>query len=229
MKRRARDARGMTLIELMITLVVLTLVSGAIMSLFQATLKAYWKGTINTQAQQGGRIGFERLTREIRAARRLYTGTSAGFTFSLACSPSAPEISFVLPHYALVTLSGTPTTQVYTTDMSAQGQMPYDGTYVSYYLAASQPTPTNETPTPNSTGPYFVRTTYTISSSTLSSSTIASNVTALSFLDAVTAACPTTSSRQLTVTLTAYQQAAGQGNAISSTDIITENVELRNQ
>ena len=227
MKRSGRGARGMTLIELMITLVVLSLASGAVLTLFQASLKAYWKGDINTQVQQGGRTGFERLTREIRAARRLYTGTSGGFTFALACSPSAPQISFVLPHYALVNLSGTPTTQIYTTDMNAQGQMPYDGTYVSYYLSASQPTPSNQTPTLNSTGPYLVRTTYTLSSSTLGSSAVASNVTTLSFLDAVSAACPTTSSRQLTIALTASQQTVSQG--VSSTDVVTANIILRNQ
>jgi prepilin-type N-terminal cleavage/methylation domain-containing protein len=221
-RRWERDARGLTLLELMTVLLIMSIVSGAVLTVFLTSLTTFTKGSVGTQVQQAGRIGVDRLSRDLRQARRLYSGTQGGFSFSLSCT----QISFVLPHLALVPLSTSPSTSVYMTDADpVSGAIPYDGSYVSYYLAA---TPSGTTP--SSTGPYLVRTAY--AGATLSTVTVASNITALGF--AVSGGgCPTTSARLLTVTVTAYQQANGVGvsssNAVSSTDVVTLDITLRNQ
>jgi prepilin-type N-terminal cleavage/methylation domain-containing protein len=212
-----RDARGMTLVELMIVLTILSLVAGAILSVFMASLKAYWKGGIATQVQQGARLSADRLGRELRQARRLYSGTNGGFTFAVTCTPN-PQISFALPHFALATLTDGST--IYTTDANASGQAPYDGSFVSYYLAAAQ----NST-VQNSSGPYLERTAYDAIAGTLTTSSVASNVTSLAFSSG--GACPTLSAREITVTVTASQQSASQN--VSSTDVLSVDITLRNQ
>lgn len=226
MKRwRWRDARGMTLVEVMIALLVFSLMAGAIYSVFLTSLRAFWKGDLSTQVQQGGRVAVDRLSRDLRQARRLFSGTAGGFTFSvsggLALCPT-PQISFVLPHMGNITLAGGAT--IYGTDANTSGTIPYDGSYVSYYLSANQAGTPGAT-TLNTTGPYLNRTVYNITSTTLSTVTVGGNITALTF--AAAGACPTTSSREVTVGVTASQQAASQG--VSSTNLVTSDLTLRNQ
>jgi prepilin-type N-terminal cleavage/methylation domain-containing protein len=217
--RRLRDARGMTLVELMVVLLVFSLVSAAVFSLLFTSLKAYWKGDLATQVQQGGRLGLDRLTRDVRQARRLLASTGAGgFTFATSCSPN-PQISFVLPHLKSVSLADGST--IYATDPNpTTGAIPYDGWYVSYYLSAAQ-----GSTTPDATGPYLERTVYDLTAQSLTTQSIASNVTALAFSSG--GACPTASTREVTITLTASQTATGQN--VSSTDVVKSDVALRNQ
>ncbi len=215
------DERGMTLVELMVGIVILSLVAGAIYSLFYASLKAYWKGDIATQVQQGGRLALDRMSRDLRQARRLLNGqTSGGFTFAISCSP--PQISFVLPHLGTVALQSpdpiTGATQIYATDPSG-GVIPYDGKYVSYYLSGTQ-----GGTTPNATGPYLERTEYDIAAGTLSTVAVASDISGLAL--AASGWCPTTSSREITITVTSFQQATSQ--AVSSTSTMTQDISLRN-
>ncbi len=226
-RRWARDARGMTLAELLVVLLITTIVSGAVLTVFLTSLTSFTKGSVGTQVQQAGRIGADRLSRELRQARRLYSGTQGGFSFNLPAVSPCNQISFVLPHMALVTLSGTPTTSIYLTDANpVSGVMPYDGTYVSYYLSSGSP---SLAAGQNANGPYLVRTSY--DGTTLSSMIVANNVTGLAF--AVGGGCPTTLSRLMTVTVTAYQQANGVGassqQVTSATDVVTLDVGLRNQ
>lgn len=221
MRRRIQDARGMTLVELMVVLLVFSMVMGAVFSLLQTSLTAYWKGDLATQVQQGGRISLDRLTRDLRQARRIINSvTSGGFTFNTFCS--TPQISFVLPHLATVTLADG--TTIYATDANSSGTIPYDGSYASYYLAAAQ-----GGTTPNATGPFLEQTVYDLVGATLSTRSIATNVTGLAFLDRATGACPSTSpaARDVVVTVTASQTATGQN--VSSTDVVKSDVTLRNQ
>jgi len=204
----------MTLVELMVVLLVFSMVMGAVFSLLQTSLTAYWKGDLATQVQQGGRISLDRLTRDLRQARRLITGvTQGGFTFNTTCTP-APQLSFVLPHTATVTLADSST--IYATDANSSGTIPYDGSYVSYYLAATQ-----GGTTPNSSGPFLSKTVYDLVAATLATTTVASNITALS------TGCPATTAREITITVTASQTATGQ--KVSSTDVVKSDVTLRNQ
>ncbi len=219
-QRRIQDARGMTLVELMVGLLVFSMVMGAVFSLFSTSLTAYWKGDLATQVQQGGRLSLERMARDLRQARRLINGTTGGsFTFNIACNPY--QISLVLPHLATVTLSDG--TTIYATDALASGQIPYDGSYVSYFLSAN-PAGSFGDKTPNAVGPYLQRVVYDIAGTSLSTVSVASNVTSLAFASA--GSCPGTSAREVTVTVTASQTATGQN--VSSTDVVKSDVALRN-
>ncbi len=222
----------MTFVELLVVLLVFSMVMGAVFSLLSTSLRAYWKGDLATQVQQGGRIGLERIMRDLRQARRLINGVtetvgSSTFTFNtVGGDPTScpnPQISLVLPHLATVTLSDGST--IYTTDPDSSGVIPRDGWYVSYYLAASQAGQLGST-TPNAAGPFLQRTVYDVVGNTLSTVSVASNVTSLAFLAGSTV-CPGTGPREVTVKLTASQTASGQN--VSSTDVVTSDVALRNQ
>ena len=227
MHRRTRAAggageSGMTLLELMIVLVILSVASEAMFSLLYASFKTYWKGDVATQVQQGGRVSLDRMTRDLRQARRLITGTtrtvgSTSVTFTTSCSPN-PQISIVQPHVGTVTLSDG--SSIFAPDPNASGTVPYDGYDVAYYLTA-----TSNGTTPNASGPYLIRASYDIVANTMAVSNVAANVTALSL--SAGGSCPTTSTREFTVTLTASQTQASQG--VSSQTIVKDDVTLRNQ
>jgi Tfp pilus assembly protein PilW len=212
----------MTLLELMMVLAITSLVAGAVFSVFMSSLTTYWKGDINTQVQQGARLAFDRLTRDLRSARSLCSSStctpSGSFPFTVACTPN-PQISFVLPHYGNMTLADG--SVIYGTDADSSGKIPYNGSYVSYYLAATQGSTTQ-----NASGPYLERTVYDITGVTLSTTSIASNITSLAF--SAGGVCPTTASREVTVTVTASQNPASQ-NIPPSTAVLTMDVTLRNQ
>lgn len=211
----------MTLLELMIVLAILSMASSAMFSLVLMSFKTYWKGDVAIQVQQGGRLSLDRMTRDLRQARRLVNGVTpsvglASFTFNTGCS--TPQVSAVLPHFGNVTLTDGST--IYTLDANAFGVAPYDGAYVSYYLAA-----TPDSARPNTTGPYLNRASYDLVANRITLSNVVSNITGLS-LSAV-GGCPTAVSREFTITLTAYQHQIGQG--ASSQMIVKEDVALRNQ
>ena len=222
--RRPAD-RGMTLIELIIVLAILSMASGAMFSLLFASLKVYWKGDVATQVQQGARISVDRMTRDLRQAGQLLNGVtktvgSTSVTFNTSCTP--PQVSMVLPHLASVTL--TPTGTIFATDaetstMPNPGLVPYAGSYVTYYLAAS----TNGL-TPNTTGPYLVRAAYDLVANTITVVTVSSNITEFGLNPG--GSCPTTSAKEFTVQVTASQIQAGQN--VSSQVTINDDVMLRN-
>jgi prepilin-type N-terminal cleavage/methylation domain-containing protein len=226
---RPSGDRGITLIELMIVLVILSLTTEAIFSLVYASLKTFWKGDAATQAQQGARTSTDRMMRDLRQARRLITGVTksvgpTSVTINTGCT--TPQVSFALPHLTSINL--TDSSSIYATDPYAAGAVPgstppagtvpYDGWYVSYYLAAA-----SNSATPNTTGPYLIRASYDGTAITLA--TIARNVTGLALNPGGT--CPTTSSREFTVQVTAIQNQTGQN--VSSQTIITDDAALRDQ
>lgn len=226
--------RALTLVELLIVLAIMSLVAGAIMSVFMTSLRTYWKGSLNTQVQQAGRISFDRLTRDLRAARKLVTATvQGGFTFSTSCT----QISFILPHLGLVTLNDGKTV-IYATDLNGAGSIPYDGYFVSYYLTLNQGS-TVPNPGPNG-GPYLNKTVYDINAAALSTVTIAgpertaggttggANVSNLAFaVGGGVGGCPVVATRDILVTVTASQQATGQN--LQDTSVFTGDIALRNQ
>lgn len=235
-----RDARGLSLVEMLIVIAILALVTGAVFSIFTVSLQAYWKGDLGTQVQQGSRIALDRMSRDLRQGRRLYSSSTLygtpGFTFGitggLAGCAGFPQISFVLPHTGNVTLADG-VTVITMTDAKPgapnQGQIPYDGYYVSYYLSASQGQP-GAWPPLNQFGPYLIRMVWDINASALSWTTIASNIgslnnsTPLTFTDALTGGCPSTASRQVKVGITASLTTVNQ----TSTDTVRMDVTTRN-
>jgi len=225
MIRAWQDNRGMSLLEMIIALFVLSLVSGAIYSSFSAGLKAYWKGDINTQVQQGARLAIDQMSRDIRQGRRLIPATIdvvSGFQFDNKCAPSAPQISFEVPEITTVTLNDG--SSIYGTYVASSGGL-QAGTYVSYYLAAGQTGVAALTP--NTSGPYLMKHVELLNPGGPQAwtRTAASNVTGLAFADAQGGGCPTTNTRGIQVTLTASQQAVGQG--VSSADVVSTNSLLR--
>ncbi len=218
--------RGLTLIELLTAMAILSMVSGAIFSLLFASLKAYWKGDVATQVQQGARISVDRLTRDLQQAGQLIDGVTevagaATVTFNTGCA--TPQLSFALPHLNSVAL--TPTGTIFAPDaetgaMPHPGLIPYAGSYVSYYLAAS-----SNSATPNTTGPYLIRASYDVVGNTITLATVAGNITDFALNPAGT--CPTTSSREFTVQVTASQIQTSQN--VSSRATVTGDVKLRNQ
>ncbi len=243
MRRWWQDSRGFSLVELVVALAVMSVTAGAIYALFFSGLKAYWKGDIMTQTQQGGRVAIDRLSRDLRQARRLINGvTASGFTFNTndptnCGNTSAPQISFVQPALGQIALSdGTNTYQIFGTLANTSDVMPIDGYYVSYYLATSNTTgSTPPSPAAATGNPMFlIMVQYTLSppasTASLSWSTVASDVTGLAFARQPAQSgnyCPDTTSREVTVTLTAGQNAVSQG--VSSTDNIALDVSMRNQ
>jgi prepilin-type N-terminal cleavage/methylation domain-containing protein len=216
--RRPGEA-GMTILELMIVLVILSIASDAMFSLLFASYKAYWKGDVATQVQQGGRIAATRMIRDVRAGRRLISGVTrtvgpTSVTFNTSCT----QVSMVQPHLGSVTLADG--SSIYAPDPNAGGTVPYDGYDVSYYLAA-----TSNGTTPNTAGPYLIRASYDIVANSIAVSNVAGNVTALNFSSG--GGCITTATREFTMTITASQTQTGQG--VSSQIVIKEDVTLRNQ
>jgi prepilin-type N-terminal cleavage/methylation domain-containing protein len=224
---RAFGDRGMTLIELMIVLLILSLTSDAIFSLLFASLKTYWKGDAATQAQQGARVSVDRMIRDLRQAGQLINGVTktvgaTSVTFNTSCT--TPQISFALPHLGSVQLTPTTAGIISATDaetsvMPHPGLLPYAGTYVTYYLAAS-----SNSATANTTGPYLIRAAYDIVGNTIALTNVAGNVTGLALNPAGT--CPTASSKEFTIQVTATQTQTGQN--VSSQIVVTGDVTLRN-
>jgi prepilin-type N-terminal cleavage/methylation domain-containing protein len=222
----ARDERGMTLLELMIVLAILSLTSSAIFSLLFAGLKTYWKGDAATQVQQGARVSIDRMMRDLRQAGQLINNVTktvgaTSVTFDTTCTTD-PQVSFVLPHLGTVTL--TPSGSIYapdaeTSSMPHPGTMPFAGTYVSYYLAAS-----SNSATPNATGPYLIRASYDLVANTITLSDVATNITGLSLNPG--GSCPTPSSTEFTVQLTASLNQTGQN--VASTTVVADGVTIRN-
>ena len=231
----------MTLLELLIVLAILSLVAGAIMSVFMGSLRAYWKGSLSTQVQKGGRVAFDRLGRDLRAARRLCgnpsCGTHGGVNFdTINCSPAPPQIGFVQEHLGLVTLNDGKTV-IYATDPNGGGVIPYDGYYVSYYLAAS---PGSTTATTN--GPYLERALWDLNAGAISIATIAgpeqqgatnyggANISNLAFaVGGGVGGCPVAATRDILVTVTASQNTPLQSQALQDTSVFTGDISLRNQ
>jgi prepilin-type N-terminal cleavage/methylation domain-containing protein len=231
------DGRGLTLVELLIVLAIMSLVAGAIMSVFMTSLRAYWKGSLTTQVQKGGRVAFDRLSRDLRAARRLCgspacgTHPVGGVNFDTV---SCTQIGFVQAHLGPVTLNDGKTV-IYATDPNGGGVIPYDGYYVSYYLAA---TPGSTTVSP--TGPYLERALWDLNANAISITTVAgperqgattfggANISNLAFaVGGGVGGCPVAATRDILVTVTASQNATGQ--SLQDTAVFTGDISLRNQ
>src|SRR5574337_1057529 len=135
MKRWGQDIRGMSLVEVLIAVAVVAMIAGLMATVSITTTRANWKQSNNIQSQQNARIGLDKLTRDVRQAGKLFSSGTAygGFIFTIACSGN-PQLSFVLPHVKSFTLADR--SQVWAPDInSTSGKVPYDGWYVSYYLA----------------------------------------------------------------------------------------------
>jgi len=224
MMRGWRDIRGFFLIELLIVLVLVSLAVGAAYSLFSTSLKAYWKGDINTQVQASARLAIDQIARDIRQSEIVLPPLlEGGFQFDNKCPPFPPQLSLSIPQRNDLTLSDG--TTIFATYLSSQGVL-QAGEHVSWYLASTNDPSNPASLTPNLSGPYLMRHVWHLGPGTPAgwTQTIAINITFLSF---GAYPCPSYAgdTRQVTITLTSSQVAAGQG--VGSTDTVTTTATLR--
>lgn len=76
MKRILRKCESFTLVELLVTIVILVLVIGAVYWAFALGQRAYQEAEMAAEIAQNGRVISERMTREIRQARDIVTELS---------------------------------------------------------------------------------------------------------------------------------------------------------
>jgi len=74
MKRRYSN--GFTLTELLVTVAIFLLITGAVYSGFSLSQKAYRESELAAEISQNGRVVLERITREIRQAKEIATELS---------------------------------------------------------------------------------------------------------------------------------------------------------
>ena len=66
--RLLRDQRGFTLVELLVTMVMMTIVMFALYSIFDMGIRVFSFGNDKVDVTENARIGLEKMEREIRAA-----------------------------------------------------------------------------------------------------------------------------------------------------------------
>jgi prepilin-type N-terminal cleavage/methylation domain-containing protein len=86
------DEAGMTLVELLVTLVILVIVIGGLATLFVSSIHSETDQTNRVQAQQDARVALDQLRREIHCASAVTSVSSTALTVTLPsyCS-SAPS------------------------------------------------------------------------------------------------------------------------------------------
>ena len=67
-RRLVRDQRGFTLVELLVTMVMMTIVMFALYSIFDTGIRVFSFGNDKVDVAENARIGLEKMEREIRAA-----------------------------------------------------------------------------------------------------------------------------------------------------------------
>ena len=67
-ERFLREEGGLTMVEMMITVLVMVPVLMALYSIFDMSVRSYMIGNNKTEAVQSARLGLEKMEREIRAA-----------------------------------------------------------------------------------------------------------------------------------------------------------------
>lgn len=94
------DSRGFTISELLITVALLVLLTGAIYSSFFLSQVAYREGERAAEILQNGRVVLERMTREMRQAKEIIT------PFPEAEAEATSTIQFQDGHLSLVSETG---------------------------------------------------------------------------------------------------------------------------
>jgi prepilin-type N-terminal cleavage/methylation domain-containing protein len=83
-RRRGRGQRGYTLLELLTVMSILSVIVGALVTLFMRATNAELDMNRRFQAQQAARIAVDRMRREIHCASEISpTGTSGSITVTL--------------------------------------------------------------------------------------------------------------------------------------------------
>jgi Tfp pilus assembly protein PilX len=90
-ERLAREESGFTLIEALVTMMMMILVLFALYSIFDMSLRVFSFGNDKTEAVENARVGLERMEREIRAA---YPYNKAAGNTTILADGTASEVTF---------------------------------------------------------------------------------------------------------------------------------------
>lgn len=97
-RRLLGEESGFTLVELMVTMMMMLVVMFALYSIFDMSLRVFGFGNDKTEATENARLGLERMEREIRAAypqdKAGVGGTVDEALITSAISNPATEITF---------------------------------------------------------------------------------------------------------------------------------------
>lgn len=85
---------GFTLVELMVTMMMMLIVMFALYAIFDMSLRVFGFGNDKTEATENARLGLERMEREIRAAYPLDKANGSASLITSPISNPAPEITF---------------------------------------------------------------------------------------------------------------------------------------
>ena len=89
-----REERGFTLVEMLVTIVVMIVVLFAIYNIFDASIRVFRFGNDKVEAVENARIGLEKMEREIRAAYPydVSSSTPKKHLFFNAATPATPAM-----------------------------------------------------------------------------------------------------------------------------------------
>lgn len=93
-QRLLREETGFTLVELMVTMMMMLIVMFALYSIFDMSLRVFGFGNDKTEATENARLGLERMEREIRAAYPQDKANGSASLITSTVSNPAPEITF---------------------------------------------------------------------------------------------------------------------------------------
>jgi type II secretory pathway component PulJ len=96
-KRLLREEGGFTLVEIMITILIMIIVLFALYSMFDMSVKLYSFGNSKAEAMENARLGMEKMERELRQAYAFDKGkptTSGGPDTRLFDTWTATQITF---------------------------------------------------------------------------------------------------------------------------------------
>ena len=88
----AKDERGFTLTEVLVTIIIMVIVLSSLYSIFDMTLKVFSTGNNEVEAAESARIGMQKMEREIRQAYKYNSSSSPPQThlFFNTATPTTP-------------------------------------------------------------------------------------------------------------------------------------------
>lgn len=89
-----RQERGFTLVEMMVTMLLMLVVMFALYSIFDMSLRVFSFGNDKTEAVENARLGMERMEREIRAAYPYDKAAGNNVLFPAFSTSQSPSIKF---------------------------------------------------------------------------------------------------------------------------------------
>jgi Tfp pilus assembly protein PilW len=87
-ERLAKDERGFSLSEMLVTIIIMMIVFFALFSIFDMSLKVFSFGNNKIEAVESARIGLEKMEREIRQAYKFNSASSQNHLFFTTASPT---------------------------------------------------------------------------------------------------------------------------------------------